>query len=125
MSRRLNTYIESCKQIEPIEINLLVRAYDQLRSEIGDLSELCTSIAEKGLIQPIVVRPKGSRFEIICGNRRYEACKKLLKRHVECIVRDLSDQDAFEISIIENVQRNTLSVIEEAKAFQKYVSQYG
>ncbi|MDA4129908.1 MAG: ParB/RepB/Spo0J family partition protein [Thaumarchaeota archaeon] len=122
---RLNTYIESCKQIEPIEIGLLVRASDQLRSDLGDLSELCASIGEKGLIQPIVVRPRGSRFEIICGNRRFEACRRLMKRHVECIVRDLSDQDAFEISIIENIQRNTLSVIEEAKAFQKYVSQHG
>jgi ParB/RepB/Spo0J family partition protein len=125
MSRRLRTYLESCQQIEPLEISLLVPAVKQIRSELGDLRELCASIHEHGLLMPILVRPKGSRFEVICGNRRLEACRRLMKRYVDCIVRELSDQTAFEISIVENVQRETLSPLEEARAFQKYVSEFG
>ena len=125
MPRHLRTYLESCQQIEPIETTLLVRAENQVRADLGDLTELCASIREHGLLQPIIVRPKGSRFEVICGNRRFEASRRLMKRHVDCIVRDLTDQDAFEISLIENVQRRTLSAVEEAKAFRQYVTEFG
>lgn len=125
MSRRLRTYLESCQQIESIEISLLVPSEKKIRSQLGDLGELCSSIREHGLLVPILVRPKGSRFEVICGNRRFEACRRLMKRSADCIVRDLSDQTAFEISIVENVQRRTLSPLEEARAFQNYVSEFG
>jgi ParB family transcriptional regulator, chromosome partitioning protein len=125
MSRRLRTYLESCQQIEPLEISLLIPSDKQIRSDLGDLSEISASIREHGLLNPLLVRPKGSRFEVICGNRRLEACRRLMKRYVDCIIRDLSDQTAFEISIVENVQRATLSPLEEAKAFQNYVSEFG
>ncbi len=125
MSRHLRTYLESCQQIEPIEIGLLVRADNQLRSDLGELSDLCASIKLHGLLQPIIVRPKGSRFELICGNRRFEACRRLMKRNIDCVVKDLSDSEAFELSIIENIQRNTLSPVEEAMAYKKYVSEFG
>lgn len=125
LPRHLRTYLESCQQIEPIEISLLVRSENQVRSDLGDLTELCASIREHGLLQPIVVRPKGSKFEVICGNRRFEACRRLLRRHIDCIVRELDDKAAFEISLIENVHRSTLSPMEEAKAFRQYVSEFG
>jgi ParB/RepB/Spo0J family partition protein len=125
MSRRLRTYLESCQQIEPLEINLLVHSKSQVRSDLGDLEEVSASIREHGLLQPILVRPLGSRFEVICGNRRLEACRRLMKRRVDCIVRDLSDRAAFEISLVENVQRRTLSPIEEARAFRRYVTEFG
>jgi ParB family transcriptional regulator, chromosome partitioning protein len=125
MSRHLRTYLEASQQIEPIETALVVNSENQLRSELGDLSELCASIRVHGLLQPILVRPRNSKFEIICGHRRFEACRKLMKRHVECIVREMSDIDAYELSIIENVQRHTLSPIEEAKAYRKYVVDFG
>ncbi|HKW04556.1 MAG TPA: ParB/RepB/Spo0J family partition protein, partial [Nitrososphaerales archaeon] len=96
-----------------------------MREQLGDLNELCASIRSHGMLQPIIVRPKGQNFEVICGNRRYEACRRLMKRHVDCIVRDLTDQDAYEIALVENVQRNTLSVLEEASAYKKYIKEFG
>jgi ParB/RepB/Spo0J family partition protein len=125
MSRRLRAYLESCQQIEPLELSLLVPAGKQVRTDLGDLRELCASIREHGLLMPVLVRPMGSRFEVICGNRRLEACRRLMKRYVDCIVRDLSDQTSFEISLVENIQRQTLSPLEEARAFRSYVSNFG
>lgn len=125
MIRRLKSYLQSCQQVEPIELNLLVPSRNQVRSSLGDLNELCASIKELGLLQPILVRPSGSRFEVMCGHRRLEACRRLMKRYVDCIIKDLTDQEAFEISLVENIQRKTLSSIEEAKAFHRYVTEFG
>lgn len=125
MSRRLGTYLEFAQQFEKIESGLLVAPPEQVRRDLGDLSELCASIKLHGLLQPILVRPKGNQFEVVCGNRRFAACKRLMRRHIECIVKDLSDRDAFEVSLVENVQRRTLNPIEEARAYQRYVSEYG
>lgn len=104
---------------------MIVPAANQIRAELGDLTELCASIKEHGLLQPILVRPRNSRFEIVCGNRRFEACRRLMKRHIDCVVRDLSDPVAFELSIIENIQRHTLSPVEEARAYRQYVIEFG
>ena len=125
MSRHLKTYLEASQQIEPIEISLLTSSNNQIRTELGDISELCNSIRVHGLLQPILVRPRKSKFEIICGHRRFEACRRLMKRHVDCIIRDLDDISAYELSIIENVQRQTLSPIEEARAYKQYVFDFG
>ena len=125
LSRHLRTYLEACQQIEPIETGLIVPAANQIRADLGDLTELCASIKEHGLLQPILVRPKNSKFEIVCGNRRFEACRRLMKRHIDCVVRDLSDPIAFELSIIENIQRNTISPVEEARAYRQYVVDFG
>ena len=125
MSRHLKTYLEASQQIEPIETALVVTSENQLRGDLGDLSELCSSIRIHGLLQPILVRPKNSKFEIVCGHRRFEACRKLMKRRIDCYVREISDIEAYELAIIENMQRHTLSPIEEAKAFRKYVFDFG
>jgi ParB family chromosome partitioning protein len=125
MSRHLKTYLEVSQQIEPIETALLITSENSLRSDLGDLLELCSSIRIHGLLQPILVRPKGTKFEIVCGHRRFEACRKLMKRRIDCIVRDMNDIDAYELAIIENIQRHTLSPIEEAKAYQRYVFDFG
>ena len=103
----------------------MIPAANQVRTNLGDLVELCASIREHGLLQPIVVRPKNSKFEIVCGHRRFEACRRLMKRHIDCVVRDLSDQVAFELSIIENIQRHSLSAVEEARAYKQYVENLG
>ena len=97
----------------------------QLRNELGDLSSLMASIAENGLIQPILVRPKDSEFEIVCGHRRFEACRKLRLKEIPCIVEHLSDQKAFEAGLIENLQRESLDPMDEARAYQKYVLELG
>jgi ParB family chromosome partitioning protein len=86
---------------------------------------LADSIGRNGILHPITVRICERGFEIVAGNRRYYACKSLGWRKIPCNVTDLDDKEAFEISIIENVQRKTLDPVEEAKAFKKYVIDYG
>lgn len=96
-----------------------------LRADVGPISGLMLSIQEKGLLEPIVVRPVGEGFEVVAGGRRYEACKRLGWRNVPCHVVELDDKEAFEVSLLENIQRETLNPIEEARAFRNYVTEFG
>jgi len=89
------------------------------------LNGLSHSIDEKGLLHPITVRSKRGAFEIVAGNRRLLACKALGWRKILCHIVELNDKDAFEVSLIENIQRRTLSPVEEAHAFRTYVSEFG
>jgi len=91
------------------------------------ISELAKSIAQQGLLQPIIVRTqRGSDyFEIVAGHRRYEACRALGWRKIVCHVLELDDKEAFEVTLIENIQRENLNPIEEAQAFKIYVDEYG
>ena len=99
---------------------------NQLR-ELDNLNDLMRSILEKGLLQPIIVRMINDKnyYEIVAGYRRYSACKKLGWKKISCQIVDITDIEAFEISIVENVQRKTLNPIDEAKAFKKYVYDNG
>lgn len=91
-----------------------------------DLHELCYSIKEKGLLQPIIVRMvEDSMYEIVAGTRRYNACKMLGWRKILCHVVELDDKDAFEVSLIENIHSKNLNPIDEARAFKDYVTTYG
>ena len=91
-----------------------------------DLAELCYSIKEKGLLHPIIVRmSEDGEYEIIAGTRRYNACKMLGWRKILSHVVELDDKDAFEVSLIENIHSKNLNPIEEARAFQDYVTNYG
>src|SRR6266545_2959967 len=90
-----------------------------------NIQELTDSIRQKGLLQPILVRTKDRYYEIVAGNRRYQACKALRYKKITCHVVELSDKEAFEISLIENLQRKTLSPLEEAQAFKAYISDFG
>jgi ParB family transcriptional regulator, chromosome partitioning protein len=87
--------------------------------------ELIDSIRKNGLLHPIIVRTRGNFFEIIAGCRRYDACKKLGLRKIICHVVELDDRSAFEVSLIENIQRKSLDPIEEARAFRNYVEDCG
>ena len=87
--------------------------------------ELVGSIQRNGLLHPIVVRTKGSYFEIIAGCRRYDACRILGLRKIICHVVEMEDKSAFEVSLTENIQRKSLDPIEEAKAFKAYVGDLG
>jgi ParB family chromosome partitioning protein len=89
------------------------------------IKELADSIRQHGLIQPITVRPVDSGFEIVAGHRRYQACKLLRWRVIPARIRALSDKDAFEIQLIENMHRMTMDPIEEAEAFKAYILDYG
>ena len=83
------------------------------------------SIQDKGLLEPIIVRPSIDGYEVVAGMRRYEACKKLGWRRVPAHVVELDDREAFEVSLLENIQRETLNPMEEARAFRSYVEDYG
>lgn len=87
------------------------------------LQELAGSIREKGVLQPMLVRPKGDAFEIVAGERRYRASKLAGLSEVPVIIRDLADREALEIAIIENLQRADLSPLEEARAYQALIDQ--
>lgn len=83
------------------------------------------SIREHGLLQPLVIRPVDHGFELVAGHRRFAACRSLRWRFVTCKIRDLSDRQAYEIQLTENLQRRSLDPIEEAEAYQAYVAGYG
>ncbi len=110
---------------DEIEVALIAPSSSQLRRNLGNLDELVESIRSSGLFEPIVVRPKGNHFEIIAGNRRYQACKKLNYRRVPAVVLELNDREAYEAALIENIQRKTLDPIEEAQNFLRYCKEYG
>jgi ParB family chromosome partitioning protein len=112
--------------LEDLNISDIIPPMNQLRSTMGSLDELAESISKIGLLQPIVVRSNNTEnFEIVAGNRRFNACKKLGKRKIACHIVEIDDKKAFEVSIIENVQRHTLNPIDESLAFRKYVEDYG
>jgi ParB family chromosome partitioning protein len=125
VSARVRKYAESMDMLELIETRLIKSSSMQLRQTIGDVTELMDSIRNNGILQPLVVRPLGRCFEIVAGNRRFEACKRLRWRVVPCLVRELRDKEAYELSIVENVQRDNLTLVEEAKAYRRYVDEFG
>jgi ParB family chromosome partitioning protein len=90
-----------------------------------ELANLKSSIKEHGLLQPIVIRPLEHGFEIVAGHRRFTACRSMRWRFIPCKIRDLSDKQAYEIQLTENIQRKSMDPIEEAEAYQKYVNEYG
>ncbi|MGI0081205.1 MAG: ParB/RepB/Spo0J family partition protein [Nitrososphaerales archaeon] len=110
---------------DSVDAKLIDHPKVPLRSYQEGIDEIVSSIREKGLIQPIIVRPSGSRFEVVAGARRLEACKRLRWARVPCIIREFTDQDAYEISLTENIQRKTMNSIEEAEAFGKYIEIHG
>lgn len=89
------------------------------------LDELAKSIATRGLIQPIVVRPHGKDYQIVAGERRWRAAQRARLHEVPVIVRDLSEAETLEIAIIENIQREDLNAIEEAEAYAKLIDEFG
>jgi ParB family transcriptional regulator, chromosome partitioning protein len=95
---------------------------NQPRQVMGDLSELMASIAEKGIIEPLVVRQRGSRFQIIAGERRYQAAVQVGLREVPIVIRESDDNEVIEIALIENIQRKDLTPFEEAEALASLAS---
>lgn len=89
-----------------------------------DIVDLANSIREKGILQPILVRRQHGRYEIIAGERRFRASQSLSAKTVPCIVVDVSDEESFVLALIENLQRENLNAMEEAKAFQSLIEQF-
>ena len=88
----------------------------QPRQVMGDLSELIASISEKGILEPLVVRQRGDRFQIVAGERRYQASVQAGLRELPVVVRDVDDTEVIELALIENLQRKDLTPFEEAEA---------
>jgi len=88
------------------------------------LNDLVKSIKEKGIIQPVLVRKVQDGYELIAGERRLRAAKRLQLEKIPAIVKEVSDLDMLEISLIENIQREELNAIEEANAFERFISEF-
>jgi ParB family transcriptional regulator, chromosome partitioning protein len=89
---------------------------DQPRQVMGDLSELIASIAEKGVIEPLIVRQRGARYQIVAGERRYQAAVQAGLRELPVVIREVDDTEIIEVALVENLQRKDLSPFEEAEA---------
>jgi ParB family chromosome partitioning protein len=100
---------------------------DQPRRHFDDdaLDELAASIASRGLIQPIVVRPHGHRYQIVAGERRWRAAQRAHLHEVPVIVRKFDDIETLEVAIVENIQRQDLNAIEEAEAYKRLIDEFG
>ena len=114
--------------VEHIEMKMVRPSQFSIRDKYNDHQEvesLISSIKEHGLLQPILIRPYQNSFEIVAGHRRFYACKSLRWRHMPCKIRELSDKQSFEIQLTENIQRKSMSALEEAEAYRKYVQDLG
>jgi ParB family chromosome partitioning protein len=98
---------------------------DQPRQAMGDLSELIASVAEKGIIEPLVVRQKGARYQIIAGERRYHAAVQSGMTELPVVVRDVDDTEMLELALVENIQRKDLTAFEESEALQSLAQRCG
>lgn len=115
--------------VEQIEMKMIRHSSFAVRDKFQKYSQddesLVTSIREHGLIQPILIRPLSHGFEIVAGHRRYQACKSLRWRLIPCKIREMTDKQAFEIQLSENIQRKSMDPVEEAEAFRRYVIDFG
>jgi ParB family chromosome partitioning protein len=98
---------------------------NQPRQVMGDLSELMASISEKGILEPLVVRQRGNRFQIVAGERRYQAAVQVGLRELPAVLRDVDDTEVIELALIENLQRKDLTPFEEAEALHGLADRCG
>ncbi len=98
---------------------------DQPRQAMGDLSELIASIGEKGIIEPLVLRQRGTRYQIIAGERRYQAAVQAGLLELPGVVRDVDETEMLEIALVENIQRKDLTAFEEAEAMHSLAQRCG
>ena len=108
-----------------IDIDLISPNPEQPRTHFAEenLEELTQSIRANGVIQPIVVRQRGNRYEIVAGERRWRASQRAELRRIPAVVKEVSDDKMLELALVENIQRQELNPIEEAKAYSKLIEQ--
>lgn len=109
-----------------VDVNLLFPSPFQPRKDFDEeaLNALVESVKEKGVLQPLLVRKKNGRFEIIAGERRWRASKLAGLQTVPVIVKDMDDKEVLEVALIENLLRENLSAIEEAEGFQRLINEF-
>lgn len=98
---------------------------DQPRQAMGDLAELIASVTEKGIIEPLIVRQRGPRYQIVAGERRYHAAVQAGLHELPVVIRDVDDGEMLELALIENIQRKDLTPFEESEALQGLASKFG
>jgi ParB family chromosome partitioning protein len=110
-------------EIRDIEIDLIRPGHQQPRTTFDEakLNELAQSIRNSGIIQPLLVRPRGGLFELVAGERRWRAAQLAGLAHVPAIVREIPDDRLLELALIENIQRQELNPIEEANAYKRLI----
>lgn len=110
-----------------LSIASIVTNPDQPRKSFDEtqLSELSDSIKQNGVLQPILVRKKGEKYEIVAGERRYQASKLAGLKEIPAIVRDIDDAEVFQLALIENLQRSDLTPIEEARGYRQLLDTKG
>ena len=110
-----------------IDIDLIEPNSEQPRTRFTEenLNDLAQSIKNNGLIQPIIVRRKNSKFEIIAGERRWRASQKLGLQKIPAIIKDIKDEKLLELALIENIQRQELNAVEEARAYKNLIETIG
>ena len=107
-----------------LSISEIVRNPNQPRKTFDEdkLAELTDSIRQNGVLQPILVRRKGQKYEIVAGERRYQASKLAGLKEIPAVVREIDDDKVFQLALIENLQRSDLSPIEEAKGYKQLLT---
>lgn len=112
---------------DEVPIDLIDPSSLQPRSLFDDakLDELARSISANGVVQPLILRRKGNRFELIAGERRWRAAQRAGLTKVPAVIRTISDDKVLEIALIENIQREDLNPIEEARAYKKLIDTLG
>lgn len=117
----------SKEELIEIDIDLIEPNANQPRTRFIDekLEELAQSIRANGIVQPILVRQRGSRYQLIAGERRWRASKRAGLEKIPAIVKDIADDKLLELALIENIQRQELNSIEEARAYKNLIETVG
>lgn len=115
------------EDFQEIDIDLITPNAEQPRHKFTEenLEELAQSIRANGVVQPILVRRKGSRYEIVAGERRWRASQRANLTKIPAVIKDISDDKLLELALIENIQRQELNAIEEAKAYKNLIESIG
>jgi len=116
-------HLQSNPEYQELDLASIIPSPAQPRKHFdqADLQELAQTLHSVGLIEPIVVRPSGERFEIISGERRFRACKLAGFKKIPAVVKQVDDLRALEMALIENIQREDLNPLEEARAYELWM----
>ncbi len=124
---REEVVVQPGDSLREIDIDLIKPNSEQPRTRFAEtaLEELAQSIRENGIIQPVILRPSGTGFELIAGERRWRAAQRAELRKIPAVIREVTDEKKLELALIENIQRQELNPIEEAKAFKRLIEIFG
>lgn len=127
LGKGLDALIPSSREgVREVKLESLVPSPFQMREDFSpeNLQELADSIREKGVLEPILVRPRGDKFEIIAGERRVRAAKLAGMEKVPVLVKEVGDREAMEIALIENLQREELTPLERARGYEMLIKKF-